>query len=100
MVLDRIVASKTVTEKGKAPQPSRTSGHQSRTILYNDDYHTFHEVASQLVKAIRCTFAEGMAIAKVVDNSGLAVVYVGPLERCEAVAMTLEEIALKVGIER
>src|SRR5260221_14571587 len=97
---EKIFAAKVATEKSRQPQTGRTGGHQARTILHNDDYHTFHEGAHQLVKAIRCTFAEGMAIAKVVHNSGVAVVYVGPLARWEAVAMTLEEIALKVSIER
>lgn len=95
-----LVATKTVIQKSKEPKVARTGGDSARTILFNDEFHTFQEVANQLMRAIRCTYSEGMAIANVVHTTGSAVVYVGPLERCEAVAMTLEEIALKVKVER
>ena len=68
-------------------------GYGAKTILFNDDVHTFEEVAGQLVKAIRCPFSRGMKIAFEVHSSGSAVVYSGHLERCEAVAMVLEQIA-------
>lgn len=68
------------------------------TILFNCDCHTFDEVARQLVKAIRCSYDQGMAIAAVVHTKGLAVVYTGPRERCEAVAMVLESIGLIVKV--
>ena len=96
----KIQATKTVVQKSKDPKEARTGGYGARTILFNDEFHTFQEVANQLMKAIRCTHSEGMAIANVVHTTGSAVVYSGPLERCEAVAMTLEEIALKVKVER
>lgn len=95
-----VLDSKTTVRKSRQPQDSRSAGYQARTILFNDDVHTFHEVATQLTKAIRCTFAEGMAIANVVHTAGSAVVYVGPFERCEAVAMVLSEIALRTTVER
>ena len=76
------------------------TGFEARTILFNDDVHTFEEVARQLMKAIRCTYPAGIAYANKVHSQGSAVVYSGPLERCEAVAMVLEEIALRVTVER
>lgn len=72
----------------------------AKTILFNDDVHTFEEVAYQLVKAIRCTYTRGMELANEVHTKGSAVVYTGPLERCEAVAMVLEDIRLLVRVER
>jgi ATP-dependent Clp protease adaptor protein ClpS len=76
------------------------TGYAARTLLFNDDLHTFEEVANQLVKATRCTFARGLALANAVHHLGSAIVYEGHLERCEAVAMVLEEIKLKTRVER
>lgn len=72
----------------------------ARTILFNDDEHSFDDVASQLTRAIRCTYSKGLDIANVVHHLGSAVVYSGHLERCEAVAMVLGEIDLRVTVER
>ena len=76
------------------------AGLGARTILFNDEVHTFEEVANQLVRAVRCTFARGLALANAVHHVGSAIVYEGHLERCEAVAMVLEEIGLKTRVER
>ena len=86
--------------KEKSPVDSKHGGFGAKTILFNDDYHTFQEVANQLMRAIRCTYSDGMALANTVHTTGSAVVYTGHVERCEAVAMVLEEIALKVTVER
>ena len=75
-------------------------GFGARTILFNDDIHTFEEVAEQLSKAIHCTFQKGMAIAASVHAQGSAVVYSGHSERCEAVAMVLEQIGLRTSVMR
>lgn len=64
------------------------------TLLLNCNCHSFEEVARQLMKAIRVSYERGMAIADTVHNQGKAVVYSGHRERCEAVAMVLEEIGL------
>jgi ATP-dependent Clp protease adapter protein ClpS len=84
-------------------EKKRSSGHgthyDARTVLFNDEVHTFEDVARQLMKAIRCTYGQGMAFANMVHNVGHAVVYRGPRERCEAVAMVLEEIKLRVTVE-
>jgi ATP-dependent Clp protease adapter protein ClpS len=70
------------------------------TILFNCQCHTFHEVARQLMKAIRVSYDQGMAIANIVDSQGRAVVYTGHRERCEAVAMVLEDIGLIVKVSQ
>ena len=86
--------------KEKQTTESKQGGFGAKTILFNDDFHTFHEVAHQLTKAIRCSFETGMAFANTVHTTGSAVVYTGHLERCEAVAMVLGQIALKAVVER
>lgn len=86
--------------KHKKTTTGHGSGFEAKTILFNDDFHSFDEVAGQLVKAIRCSYSKGMGLANVVHNLGSAVVYTGHPERCEAVAMVLEEIRLRVIVER
>ena len=86
-------------KKEKKRSIGHGSHHEARTVLFNDDVHTFDDVARQLVKAIRCTYSEGIGLANMVHNVGHAVVYRGARERCEAVAMVLEEIKLRVTVE-
>ena len=66
-----------------------------KTVLFNCDCHTFHEVAIQLVKAIGCTYERGRQLANVVHYAGCAIVFSGPREQCEGVARVLEETGLK-----
>jgi ATP-dependent Clp protease adaptor protein ClpS len=80
--------------KKKGPTDGTTRGLPWNTVLFNCNCHSFDEVARQLMKAIRVSYDRGMALADVVHNSGKAVVYTGHRERCEAVAMVLEEIGL------
>lgn len=80
--------------KQKSPTDGTTRGSPWNTILFNCNCHSFDDVARQLTKAIRCSYEKGMQIAEVVHGSGKAVVYTGHRERCEAVAMVLEEIGL------
>lgn len=68
-------------------------------ILFNDEVHTFDDVAYQLVKAIGCPVETGYAFAEEVHTTGSARVYEGDLESCERVASVLEEIQLKVKLQ-
>lgn len=68
-------------------------------ILFNDEFHTFDDVAHQLQKAIGCSLEAGYAFAEIVHNDGSAKVFEGDLEACERVAYVLEEIELQVKIE-
>jgi len=98
------MAKTAVLNKPEVPNVEPTDhsrkGFGAKTILFNDEVHTFEDVASQLVKAVRCTFSQGLSFAFEVHSKGSAVVYSGHLERCEAVAMVLEDILLKVKVER
>jgi ATP-dependent Clp protease adapter protein ClpS len=68
------------------------------TILWNCDCHTFEQVARQLMKAIACSYDEGMAIAGRVHKNGSAVVRVGAKTECERVGRILAEIGLRVSV--
>ena len=68
------------------------------TILWNCNCHTFEQVARQLMKAIACSYDEGMAIAGRVHNDGKAVVRVGTKDDCERVGRILAEIGLRVSV--
>ena len=80
--------------KQKGPTDGTTRGSPWNTILFNCNCHTFDDVARQLMKAIRVNYERGLAIADIVHNQGKSVVYTGHRERCEAVAMVLEDIGL------
>jgi ATP-dependent Clp protease adaptor protein ClpS len=88
----------TATAKRPVLRKKTTDGTTIRppwnTILFNCECHSFDQVARQLVKAIRVSYDQGMAIAFIVHTQGKAVVYTGHRERCEAVAMVLESIKL------
>lgn len=71
-----------------------------KTILFNCECHSFDEVERQLIKAIRCTLSQARRFSMEVHTKGLAVVYKGPRERCEAVAMVLGEIGLVVHVSK
>ncbi|MBL8023518.1 MAG: ATP-dependent Clp protease adaptor ClpS [Elusimicrobia bacterium] len=86
----------------ESPSSETTEGSRSftgwKTILFNCDCHSFPEVAIQLVRAIRCDYQRGLALANVIHYTGSATVYTGPRERCEAVAETLGTIGLRVSV--
>ncbi len=87
----RPVPEETVDETTALPPPWIT-------FLWNCDCHTFEQVASQLVKAIGCSYDEGMQIAWRVHTEGKAAVRVGPRPECERVARVLAEIGLVVTV--
>ena len=89
-----MVTSLQKPRKKKDITDGTTRGSPWNTLLFNCNCHSFDEVAKQLMKAIRVSFERGMELANVVHSSGKAVVYTGHRERCEAVAMVLEEIGL------
>lgn len=69
-----------------------------QVVLYNDDWHTFDEVISQLQKAVNCSFDKARDFAFTVHIRGQATVYKGELSRCLKVTSILEEIALHTQI--
>lgn len=78
---------------------SMTDTMHSKVILFNDEHHTFDEVASQILKAVHCSMDRAEHLTWEVHNSGKATVYEGPLHECLNVSAVLEEISLKTEIQ-
>ncbi|MGE5479002.1 MAG: ATP-dependent Clp protease adaptor ClpS [Chloroflexota bacterium] len=70
-----------------------------KVILYNDEWHTFEDVAGQILKAIGCTSEHAEYLTWEAHLSGSATVYEGELTDCLRVSSVLEEIALETRIE-
>ena len=70
----------------------------SRVVLFNDDWHTFDEVISQLMKAVGCTYEKARTYSFEVHIKGKCVVYNGEIKECLKVSSVLEEIALSTQI--
>ena len=71
----------------------------TRVLLFNDEIHTFDEVANQIIKAIGCDYDKAMSLTNQVHTNGKAVVYEGDLTECLKVSGILEEIGLLTQIE-
>jgi ATP-dependent Clp protease adaptor protein ClpS len=75
-----------------------SGGDPWKVVLFNCDCHTFDEVENVVMKATRCTLSRARQISNEVNSRGSAIVYDGPLERCEAVADVIGSIGLKVKV--
>ena len=72
----------------------------SAVVVHNDDIHSFDEVIRQLQKATGCSLEKGEALAWEIHNNGKAVVFMGDTEECNKVAAIIEEIGLRVTVEK
>jgi ATP-dependent Clp protease adaptor protein ClpS len=79
-------------------EDSISTGLESKVVLYNDDWHTFDEVITQLIKAVHCSFEKARTHAFEVHIKGKSIVYIGQLKDCLKVSGILEEIALTTEI--
>lgn len=70
-----------------------------KVLLFNDEWHTFDEVISQIIKAIKCTYHHAETLTLEVHEKGKSLVYSGELTACLKVSGVLEEIALHTQIE-
>lgn len=75
-----------------------STGLESKVVLYNDDWHTFDDVITQLIKAVHCSFEKARAHAFEVHIKGKSIVFIGQLQNCLKVSGILEEIALTTEI--
>lgn len=71
----------------------------ARVILFNDEVHTFDEVITQIMKALRCTESKAEGLAWEAHTQGKTMVYSGELVRCVEISGILEEIRLMTQIE-
>ena len=69
-------------------------------ILLNDDFHGFEEVIVQVMRATSCSPQLAEAITWEAHSKGETVCYTGSRERCELVASILEDIELRVRLEK
>ena len=67
-------------------------------ILYNDDIHTFEEVAYQVQKATGISLPAAFEVTLEVHTKGKAVCFKGTRADCDRVAGILREIQLQVEI--
>lgn len=72
---------------------------EAKVILFNDDWHTFHEVISQIVKACQYSIERAEQISMIVHFKGRATVITSNLDHCLEIAAVLQEIDLHVEIE-
>ena len=91
-------------DTSRAPQ-HQTSRHNSSShpyvvIVYDDDWHTFVQVETQLQKATACTLEKAEALAVEIDANGRSVVFGGTQPECERVANILREIRLQVETDK
>jgi ATP-dependent Clp protease adaptor protein ClpS len=89
------------TQPGQLEEDLQESAIQepAKVLLFNDDLHTFEEVISQLMKALRCSSQKAEALTWEVHSRGKAVVYSGEIARCMEVSAILQEIELFTQIE-
>jgi ATP-dependent Clp protease adaptor protein ClpS len=73
-------------------------GLEARVALFNDDWHSFDEVISQIMKAIGCTFEQARGYTFEVHVKGKSIIFTGPMSKCLKVTSVLEEIALTTQI--
>lgn len=71
----------------------------ARVILYNDEFHTFDEVITQIIKATQCSYERAEALTWEVHSRGLSNVFEGDFGRCLRVSGILEQIELRTNIE-
>lgn len=71
----------------------------AKVIMFNDDWHTFEEVISQLIKALSCSTQHAESLAYEAHEKGKAIVFEGELPACLRVSSILEDIALHTQIE-
>jgi ATP-dependent Clp protease adaptor protein ClpS len=76
-----------------------TVGEPAKAILFNDEVHTFEEVISQLIKALKCDRSKAEGLTWEVHNLGKSCVYTGELIKCLEITRVLEEIQLMTQIE-
>ncbi|HUX61222.1 MAG TPA: ATP-dependent Clp protease adaptor ClpS [Ignavibacteriaceae bacterium] len=70
----------------------------SKVVLFNDEWHSFDEVITQLIKAINCSFEKARAHTFEVHVKGKSIVFIGDMKDCLRVSSILEEIALNTQI--
>jgi len=69
-------------------------------ILYNDDYHGFEEVVSQIQKATGHPLEKCVGIMLEAHTRGRAIAFTGSQEACDRAAGVLRQIRLQVETDK
>jgi len=69
-------------------------------ILFNDDFHAFEEVITQIQKATGASLELAEHIAWTAHSEGEAIAFTGDRGKCEVVANILEEIKLRTELRQ
>ena len=69
-----------------------------RVIVFNCYCHSFDEVVTQIMRAIRCSNEKATDITFVAERTGSATVCVGSQDYCEKVANILGKVGLTVTV--
>jgi ATP-dependent Clp protease adaptor protein ClpS len=75
-------------------------GNPWQVVLFNDEEHSFDEVILQIQKATGYALERAVQLTIRVHEKGKALIYVGSKEKCEKVAVVLQQIQLIVLIEK
>jgi ATP-dependent Clp protease adaptor protein ClpS len=71
-------------ERPRTAGPGSDTGGEWRVIVRNDDHNTFEHVARTLARVLPgLTYANGMAFANTIHNTGQAIVWSGMREPAE-----------------
>lgn len=81
------------------PTDVETGNEGFSLILFNDSYHEFEEVITQVMKATGYGYDKAESITLEAHNKGRAVVLTGAIEKCLKSQAVLEEINLRTSIE-
>ena len=88
----------TTTEKQNKPGGSAKLTDSEpgwKTVMFNDDIHSFDEVIEQVMKATHCSYSEARRYTHIAHTNGSATVFKGTQKKCEAVAKVLGDIHLR-----
>jgi ATP-dependent Clp protease adaptor protein ClpS len=69
-------------------------------IVYNDEIHSFDEVADILQEATGCDLETAWHLTGKIDSEGRAIVFDGSEEECELVAKIIGSIRLQVETDK
>ena len=71
-----------------------------QVVLFNDEVHSFDEVIAQVQKAIGCPLQKAAELTLRAHRNGKTVVFIGSYVYCEHVTDVLEQIQLRVKLEK
>ena len=98
-----VTSEETISSPGETgllePTDIDSTGSNYRVILYNDEWHGFEEVITQVQKATGCTTAQAEAVTVEAHYKGRAICFKGERDKCQEVCRVLREIRLQCEVD-